>query len=348
MIRQTTRPPTAHCTLPAYMGFLLSESKSATCCRLAEIMNISHDSVNRFLLRESYEPKDLFNEAKSNLNLIGGTLSVDDSVLDKPYSQKMALVSHFWSGKHHRVVKGINLITLYYTDTAGNHFPVNYRVYDKEDGKTKNDYFRDMLAEVLAWGLKPAFVTGDSWYSSVENLKIVKNHDLGLLFALESNRLVSIENKQWVQAQKLDIPDEGLEVWLRDFGQVKLFRTRLKDEPRHYVIHLADVTQLSNFSRKSFCDVHDQHWKIEQYHRVIKQVCNIERFQVRGKLPILNHVFAALCGYVHLQKLCALDVISNCYKLQRDLFREVIRTFIHDFVVDKNHLNPKFSNSVNA
>jgi hypothetical protein len=330
------------------MGFLLSESKSATCCRLAEIMNISHDSANRFLLRESYAPQDLFNEAKSNLNLIGGTLSVDDSVLDKPYSQKMALVGHFWSGKHHRVVKGINLITLYYTDVVGKHFPVSYRVYDKEDGKTKNDYFQDMLAEVLVWGLKPAFVTGDSWYSSVENLKIVKNHGLSLLFALESNRLVSIEKKQWIQAQKLDIPDEGLEVWLRDFGQVKLFRTRLKDESRHYVVHLADATQLSSFSRKSFCDVHDQHWKIEQYHRVIKQVCNIERFQVRGKLPILNHVFAALCGYVHLQKLCALDVISNCYKLQRDLFREVIASFIHDFVVDKNHLNPKFSNSVNA
>ena len=87
MFRKTTRLPTAHCTLPAYMGFLLSEPKSPTCCRLAEIMNISHDSANRFLLRETYEAEDLFNEAKGNLNLIGGTLSVDDSVLDKPYSQ---------------------------------------------------------------------------------------------------------------------------------------------------------------------------------------------------------------------------------------------------------------------
>ena len=29
---------------------------------------------------------------------------------------------------------------------------VNYRVYDKSEGKTKNDYFREMLIEVLAWG----------------------------------------------------------------------------------------------------------------------------------------------------------------------------------------------------
>ena len=84
-------------------------------------MSISHESVNRFLQRKAYTGQDLFNEAKLTLNLKGGTLSVDDSVLDKPYSQTMALVSHFWSGKHHRTVKGINLVTLYYTDVHGQH-----------------------------------------------------------------------------------------------------------------------------------------------------------------------------------------------------------------------------------
>jgi hypothetical protein len=34
------------------------------------------------------------------------------------------------------------------------------RVYDKREGKAKNDYFQDMLTEVLTWGLKSAFVTG--------------------------------------------------------------------------------------------------------------------------------------------------------------------------------------------
>ena len=43
------------------------------------------------------------------------------------------------------------LLTLYYTDVQGRSLPVNYRVYDKADNKSKNDYFQDMLAEVLAW-----------------------------------------------------------------------------------------------------------------------------------------------------------------------------------------------------
>ena len=183
MIRQTTRPPTGLCTLPMYMGFLMSEPKHANCTRLAEVSNISHDSVNRFLLREKYEPHDLFVESAKELHLTGGILSVDDTTLDKPYSHHMALVGYFWSGKHHKVVKGISLITMYYTDRNGVHLPVNYRIYDHSENKTKNDYFQDMLEELLLWGLEPAMVTGDSWYSCVKNLKRIKNHSMGLTWS---------------------------------------------------------------------------------------------------------------------------------------------------------------------
>ena len=311
-------------------------------------MSISHDSVNRFLNRESYTGRDLYNEARPSLNLKGGTLSVDDSVLDKPYSQYMALVSHFWSGKHHRAVKGINLVTLYYTDNQGKHQPVNFRVVDKAEGKTKNDYFQDMLAEVLAWGLEPAFVTGDSWYSCVSNLKRIKNHQMGLLFALESNRLVSVEKGSWVQVQQLEIPADGLLVWLKNFGQVKLFRTQLKDQLRHYISALPSDEQTASFDHKAFSEQHDRHWQIEQYHRAIKQVCNIERFQVRSKGAIKNHLFAAICAFVQLQKLSFATVISNCYGLQRNLFKDVIASFIGTFMPNMTHLNPEFHPVVNA
>jgi hypothetical protein len=311
-------------------------------------MNISHDSVNRFLQRETYSPQDLFNEAKNELNLKGGVLSVDDSVLDKPYSHYMAFVEYFWSGKHHRAVKGINLITLYYTDIDERHQPINYRIVDKSEGKTKNEYFREMLAEVLAWGLEPAYVTGDSWYSGTTNLKEVKHHHLGFLFALESNRIVSVEKGKWTQIQKLDIPEQGRDVWLREFGMVKVFRTNLKDQVRHYAIYLPNSQSMSSFNRDRFLWLHDLHWQIEQYHRAIKQVCHIEHFQVRSMLAIKNHVFAAICGYVQLQKLCLLDVLKNCYQVQRNLFNGVVAEFVRSFMHAREHLNPKFNAPVNA
>jgi hypothetical protein len=331
-----------------YMGFLMSEPKAITCTRLSEIMNVSHDSVNRFLLREAYEPRDLFNEASKLLNIQGGTLSVDDTVLDKPYSQKMDLVGYFWSGKHHRAVKGINLLTLYYTDPQGRHLPVNYRVIDKAENKTKNNYFQEMLIEVLAWGLDPAFITGDTWYACEKNLKTVKNHGRGFMFAIASNRIVSTEKSSWTQVQTLDVPETGMMVWLRDYGQVKLFRTKLKNQLRHYVVHLPNEKSYSAFGHNQFQNLHDQHWQIEQYHRMLKQVCNIERFQVRGKTAICNHIFASLCSFVQLQQMRFSQLINNAYQWNRNLYSKVIADFIHAFLPSLDYLNPQFKKPVNA
>lgn len=347
-MRILSRPPTALCTLAMYVCFLLSEPRFSTCRRLAEVMQISHDSVNRFLFRENYIPHDLFNEVCSRLNLKGGTVSVDDSTVDKPYSQLTNLIGYFWSGKHHRVVKGLSFMTLYYTDPQGQHAPINYRLYDKTKNKTKNDYFQEMFAEVLAWGLDPAFVTGDSWYSSKENLKMIKNHQRGFLFALESNRLVSIEKGQWQTVRDLVIPEDGLSVHLRGFGAVRVFRTWLKNQPRHYAGYQPKIEDGVPFDRFTFLKLHNQHWQIEQYHRTLKQVCHLEHFQVRQPTAIRNHFFASICGYIQLQRLQAADVIRHRYHLQRELFNEVIVGFIHAFAPRLEHLNPQFQPPVNA
>jgi hypothetical protein len=177
---------------------------------------------------------------------------------------------------------------------------------------------------------------------------MIKEHHRGFLFALESNRLVSIEKGQWSQIQQLTIPADGLCVYLRGFGTVKVFRKWLKDTPRHYALYQSNDEAWATFDCVAFRNLHDQHWQIEQYHRTLKQVCHIEHFQVRQPTAIRNHVFAAICGYVQLQRLRVNDVIRNCYQLKRELFNEVIAAFIETFTPRLEHLNPHFPSPVNA
>ena len=220
---------------------------------MAEILgDVSHDSVNRFLLRERYEAKDLFNIVEKIINLVGGILSVDDTVIEKIYSdpKNAELISYFWSGKAHKAIIGLNLITLYYSDTNGNSVPINYRIYDKKEAKTKNDYFREMVSEIISWGVKPRIVTGDSWYSGVENLKFLKNQKLGFLFGIEKNRTVSNEPHKYCQVSTLVIPESGLRTHLKEFGFIKLFRKDFKKEDsRHYILYVPDEERIKDITR---------------------------------------------------------------------------------------------------
>ncbi|MBD1923693.1 transposase [Microcoleus sp. FACHB-831] len=351
-MRTTTKPSTAKCDLELYTLFLLAETKYPGCTRLAEILEgLSHDSVNRFLLRERYESKDLFDEVKLYIDLRGGTLSGDDTIIDKPYSDPSLtkLIGYFWSGKHHRIVKGIQLITLYYTDPSGKSVPVNYRIYNKQEGKTKNVYLREMITEVLGWGLQPKMVTGDAWYSIRENLKFLKEKDLGFLMGIAKNRKVSIPGGEFTQVKNLEIPEQGLVVHLKKFGQVKVFRRIFKNEAtRYYIMYLPNPDATVAITREEFKQFHSIHWGIECYHRAIKQLCGIERFMVRTTEAIYTHFFSAIRAFTQLELMRAEELIENWYELQRNLSLRVARDFILEYLKKKVGLNTQNLASVNA
>ena len=289
-------------------------------------------------MRERYEPKDLFEEVKQEIDLIGGTLSGDDTVIDKPYSDPdlTELIGYHWSGKHHRTIKGIQLITVYYTDLAGKSVPINYRIYNKQEGKTKNEYLREMVKEVLDWGVQPRVVTTDSWYSSQENLQLLKNKELGFLMGIAKNRLVSVNGQKSIQVQALLIPDEGVLVYLKKFGYVKVFRQQFKNEvTRYYIMYLPDLEANKQLTRAEFKKYRDLHWGIECYHRALKQVCGISKFMVRKSEAIITHFFCAIRAFTQLELMRAEELIANWYSVQRTLYLKVAREFILEHLQQK-------------
>ena len=100
----------------------------------------AHDSFTRLLQRLEPDPNALWAEAEPTIDRARGALILDDSTLDKPYARHIGLVTRHWPGKHRKTVRGINLITLLWTD-GDRKIPCDYRLYSKTDGKTKNDHF---------------------------------------------------------------------------------------------------------------------------------------------------------------------------------------------------------------
>ncbi len=131
---------------------------------------------------------------------------VDDTTLDKPYARKIEMVTWHWSGKHHRVVQGINLVSLLWTEGTA-RIPCDFRVYDKPvGGKTKNEHLRDMVTAAHTRGLQPEYVLCDSWYSSLDNLKHLRQLGWAWLTRLKSNRQVNPDRSGNVAIRDLKIP----------------------------------------------------------------------------------------------------------------------------------------------
>ena len=167
------------------------------------------------------------------------------------------------------------------------------------------------------------------------------------MFAVKGNRTVSVQKGDYQQVQSLNIPEEGRTVWLRNFGYVRLYRTQLKNELRHYVVYTplagADLSSQSDFNQ-----IHRHHWAIEEYHRALKQLCNIERFQVRGEQQVRNHVFASIFGYTCLQAMKVTESLRSIYSVRKDALKEATWEFIKSFSEGKEWLRPSFVRAVNA
>ncbi|HEX2909931.1 MAG TPA: transposase [Chloroflexia bacterium] len=174
---------------------MISTPINYTCSNLAaHLEQVSHDAVSDYLKREKLTARGLWELVQPLLN--DGSLVyllVDDSVQDKRYSYKIELVKRQYSGNEHGLVKGIGVINLVHSDGT-DYYPIDYRVYATDwDGKTKNDHFREMLlAAISDKALEAKTILFDSWYASVDNLKLIERLGRYFVTTLKSNRMVSL------------------------------------------------------------------------------------------------------------------------------------------------------------
>ncbi len=125
-------------------------------------------------------------------------------------------------------------------------------MFDKDtDGCTKNDHFADVLLQAHERDLNPQMVCFDSRYDSIENLKSVRVLGWHFSTRLKSNRHINV-NRSGLQAvaQAGLCGGDGTVVWLKGFGQIKVFRVRATDDAAEY--RAASLDRMSEAERMDF------------------------------------------------------------------------------------------------
>jgi putative transposase len=318
---------TAKCRDTDYIDFLIASPKTVTCTEAAAAQPDSpqppaHDAFTRLLLRLEPDSQALWQEARPLVHRQAGILILDDSTLDKPYAEKIELVGRHWSGKHKAVVRGINLLTLVWTD-GDRKIPCDYRLYDKaRDGLTKNDHFRAMLGVAHGRGFTPECVVFDSWYSSLENLKAVRGYGWRWLTQLKANRKVNLDRQGLKAVSQTALAAGGTVVHLEGYGLIRVFKIVSRDgDIEYWATNDLAMDELERLRLAEWC------WAIEDYHRGLKQCCGVERAQVRSAQGQRNHIGLAIRAFLRLEHHFFTTGVS-WYEAKARIIRDAVRGYL--------------------
>ena len=280
------------CTKELYCTFLRVTCQRYSALSLSDVSptSLSHDSVSRWLEETHCQPKDIWNEAKNCVLKTSGVIVADETVLNKSRSQKIELVRWQYSGTEHDIVRGIGMLNFLWVDESDQVVPMDFRIWEpKTDGYTKNDHFREMLKEAKRREVKPMAVVADSWYSSLDNVKCIRDLGWSWVMGLKKNRVVN----RGENLENLTILNAGLRVHLRGYGWIYVFRFVAKNGRTDYY-----GTNMESPTREQVETLVRKRWSIEVFHRELKQTCGLQNCQSRAGRAQRNHVGFSVLGWI--------------------------------------------------
>ena len=289
--------------------------------------------INRYLAGERIPPRLVWENVKPHLVQIEqGYVIFDDTVLDKRYAQKIALVRRQYSGNAKGVINGIGVETCVYVNPDLDRFwVIDYRIYDPEtDGKSKLDHVTEMLSVwVYHRHLLFSTVLMDSWYATKAVMLHIDSLDKHYYCPLKSNRQVDDSNAQkpyqrvdalqWTETQHR----HGKRIKIKGFPKhhkVKLFRVVSGNGRTDYVV-TNDLAQNDTSVAQQVCN---WRWKIEQFHREAKQLTGLEGCQCRLARIVRNHIGCAMLVWLRLEQV-AYQTGQTIYQVKHGLFSQYLR-----------------------
>ena len=317
-----------------YCQYLLSTQVNYTITNYADhVNNFSHDAINRYLKNDKISARIIWEHVEGSIiQSPRGCIVFDDSVLDKNHSHKIEMVKLQYSGNAHELIKGIGMVNcLYVNPDSGQYWIVDYRIYDLDkDGKTKLDHVKEMLM-TLVDGKRVTFdrVLMDSWYGAKELLLFIERLNKFYYVPLKCNRQVDdsggvlkfkrVDELSW-NSTDLTL---GKKIKLKEFPKehkVKLFRVVVSESRTDWVI-TNDLSQNSTNATRDVCAIR---WKIEQFHRELKQLTGVEKCQCRKTRIQRNHIACAVLVWIRLTEL-ARKSMKNIYQIKREMLSDYLR-----------------------
>ena len=315
--------------LDIYTDYLISQNHHATATGLSALVDgeISHDKVTRFLNQNEFDSKDLWQYVKVQLRQqereTGGVLILDDAIEEKPYTDENEIVAWHFSHAKGRCVKGINILSsvIRYGDIA---LPIGFEVIrkdihfcdlvtkkeKKQSSTTKNQHFRSLVQQAVTNHVNFDYVLADNWFGAKDNMEFIHYEKKKFfIFGIKSNRLIAFSADEKKKGQYRNLKScqfqdgEKRIVYLKELAFPVALITRIfkNEDGTTGILHIV-TNDLRNDADQIY-DIYQKRWRIEEYHKSIKQNTSLEKSPTRTIRAQKNHIFASIVSYCKLEYL---------------------------------------------
>ena len=329
-----------------YTDYLISSFGQTTATGLSAMLDqaISHDDVTRFLTHMDSGSQALWQQVKPLVRPLEkvippqeqGCLLLDDSIIEKGYTQENGLVTVHYDHSKDRYVKGINLVSAILL-LGHVSLPVAYELVVKtwrseiktrkeewKSERTKNEVFRHMVKVCVKNSLRFTYVLCDCWYTNSENIKHVLELQKHLIGAVKSNLEValSLSDKKagkFVKLNQLELELGLKQVYIRQLEvPVSLAKDIFINEDGSKAVQYLLCTDLT-LSFQQIITTYQKRWGVEEYHKSLKQNAAVAKAPVKTINTQANHLFASICAFVKLERLKMVEH-TNHFALKTKLY----------------------------
>ena len=321
--------------------------------KLSKLTGYSHDIFTKHLLLDDTldDDKRLWKSIKPFLrnyeNEDSGCILIDDMLMHKPWTKTNDIVCWHYDHVSQRMEKGILMLNFHYTDASGISIPLGYEIITKTEEKwsdeyqknvkkslyTKNEIMQDKL-HILHYNneMKYKYILFDKWFASIKNLVFIEE-ELKKKFVcpMKSNRKIALtleaKNKgKYVNISSIDIEGGSSRlIYLEGYNKpLRLIKQVVKNGDDGESIYLYLVTNDIDLSFDKILEIYKRRWKIEEYHKSLKQNLKIEHSPTKVETSQRNHIYLSVCGFIKLEKL-RLNYKMNHFAIKEKIYIEALK-----------------------
>jgi hypothetical protein len=315
----TLGSPTLVVLIALYVTGLILLDARQTQTRVARFLpGRCHDALNRLLRLMPLSTRALLARliVWAKRAAPSGYLCLDDVVVEKAWATRLRWAGWTYSLAKKRQVYGVHIVVLVWCSQDGRwRIPVAFRLWRprrtcaRHAYRTKLQLAERMLIEVLAAGLRPAYLVMDTHYTAGWFTKLAAR--LGLVWVgtlpprtgviwrgrrHAASALAAHLRLRW--RPRLGLRAAALTVYAPTYGHLRLVVTRNRHGNAEVIAsndRMADLTTLVERKRSR--------WSVETLFRDSKQFAGLEACQCWVDQALVRHVGLVLLSFVVLQGL---------------------------------------------